>query len=115
VGIRRLLGNLLENAIKYGDSAKVRVSLLDGEAVAEIVDAGPGIPEDEFDRAFEPFYRSETARKSGQNGTGLGLAVCRSIARAHGGDVHFVHGGDGFAARVTVPAAAFDPTLRKAA
>ncbi len=114
VGIRRLLGNLLENAIKYGESAKVRVSLADGEAVAEIVDAGPGIPEDEFDRAFEPFYRSETARKSGQNGTGLGLAVCRSIARAHGGDVNFVHGGDGFAARVTVPAA-FDPTLRKAA
>ncbi len=114
VGIRRLLGNLLENAIKYGESARVRVSLLEGEAVAEIVDAGPGIPEDEFDRAFEPFYRSETARKSGQKGTGLGLAVCRSIARAHGGDVNFVHGGDGFAARVTVPAA-FDPTLRKAA
>ncbi|MPS70292.1 MAG: HAMP domain-containing protein [Novosphingobium sp.] len=114
VGIRRLLGNLLENAIKYGESARVRVSLHDGEAVAEIVDTGPGIPEDEFDRAFEPFYRSETARTSGQKGSGLGLAVCRSIARAHGGDVSFVHGGDGFAARVTVPAA-FDPTLRKAA
>jgi len=55
VGIRRLLGNLLENAIKYGESAKVRVSLADGEAVAELVDAGPGIPEDEFDRAVEPF------------------------------------------------------------
>lgn len=114
VGIRRLLGNLLENAIKYGESAKVRVSLLDGEAVAEIVDAGPGIPEAEFDRAFEPFYRSDNARRSGQKGTGLGLAVCRSIARAHGGDVSFAHGGDGFAARVTVPAA-FDTTLRKVA
>lgn len=114
VGIRRLLGNLLENAVKYGESARVRVSLADGEAVAEIVDAGPGIPEDEFDRAFEPFYRSEAARKSGRTGSGLGLAVCRSIARAHGGDVSFTHGGDGFVARVTVPAA-FDPTLRKAA
>lgn len=111
VGIRRLLGNLLENAIKYGESAKVRVSLLDGEAVAEIVDAGPGIPEAEFDRAFEPFYRSDNAHRSRQTGTGLGLAVCRSIARAHGGDVSFAHGGDGFAARVTVPAA-FDSTLR---
>jgi signal transduction histidine kinase len=114
VGIRRLLGNLLENAIKYGESAKVRVSLQDGEAVAEIVDAGPGIPEAEFDRAFEPFYRSDNARRSGQKGTGLGLAVCRSIARAHGGDVSFAHGGDGFAARVTVPAA-FDTPLRKVA
>lgn len=114
VGIRRLLGNLLENAVKYGDSARVRVSLSGNEAVAEIVDAGPGIPEDEFDRAFEPFYRSEAARKSGRNGSGLGLAVCRSIARAHGGDVSFAHGQDGFVARVSVPAA-FVPTLRKAA
>jgi signal transduction histidine kinase len=113
VGIRRLLGNLLENAVKYGDSAKVRVSLSGGEAVAEIVDAGPGIPEDEFDRAFEPFYRSETARRSGHAGSGLGLAVCRSIARAHGGDVSFTHGQDGFVARVAVPAA-FDPALRPA-
>lgn len=114
VGIRRLLGNLLENAVKYGDSARVRVSLSGNEAVAEIVDAGPGIPEDEFDRAFEPFYRSDAARKSGRNGSGLGLAVCRSIARAHGGDVSFAHGQDGFVARVSVPAA-FVSTLRKAA
>lgn len=114
VGIRRLLGNLLENAIKYGERARVRVSLAGGEAIAEILDAGPGIPEDEFDRAFEPFYRSESARKSGQKGSGLGLAVCRSIARAHGGDVSFIHARDGFVARVTVPAA-FDKTLRKAA
>jgi signal transduction histidine kinase len=114
VGIRRLLGNLLENAVKYGDSARVRVSLSGGEAVAEIVDAGPGIPEDEFDRAFEPFYRTETARRSGNTGSGLGLAVCRSIARAHGGDVSFAHEQGGFVARVAVPAA-FDPALRKAA
>ncbi|WP_067732432.1 ATP-binding protein [Novosphingobium naphthalenivorans] len=114
VGIRRLLGNLLENAVKYGDRARVRVSLADGEAVAEIVDAGPGIPEDEFDRAFEPFYRSESARKSGRNGNGLGLAVCRSIARAHGGDVSFAYANDGFVARVRVPAA-FSMKLRQAA
>ncbi|MFC0204572.1 ATP-binding protein [Novosphingobium soli] len=114
VGIRRLLGNLLENAVKYGRSAKVRVSLVAGEAVAEIVDAGPGIPEEEFDRAFEPFYRSETARRSGRTGSGLGLAVCRSIARAHGGDVSFAHDDAGFVARFAVPAA-FDPTLRQAA
>lgn len=114
VGIRRLLGNLLENAVKYGESARVRVTLSGGEAVAEIIDAGLGIPEDEFDRAFEPFYRSDAARRSGRKGSGLGLAVCRSIARAHGGDVSFAHGRDGFVARVTVPAA-FVPTLRKVA
>ncbi|MBT0668392.1 HAMP domain-containing protein [Novosphingobium profundi] len=105
VGIRRLLGNLLENAVKYGESPHVRVSLRDGEAIAEIVDKGPGIPEEEFDRVFEPFYRSDSARKSGKKGSGLGLAVCRSIARAHGGDVTFEHTSDGFIARVKVPAA----------
>lgn len=114
VGIRRLLDNLLENAIKYGERARVRVSLNDGEAVAEIVDTGPGIPEEEYDRAFEPFYRTDSARKSGQKGSGLGLAVCRSIARAHGGDVSFAHSGDGFIVRVAVPAA-YDPSLKAVA
>lgn len=114
VGIRRLLDNLLENAIKYGECARVRVSLNEGEAVAEIVDTGPGIPEEEYDRAFEPFYRTDSARKSGQKGSGLGLAVCRSIARAHGGDVSFAHTGDGFIVRVAVPAA-YDPSLKAVA
>ncbi len=114
VGIRRLLDNLLENAIKYGECAKVRVSLNEGEAVAEIVDTGPGIPEEEYDRAFEPFYRTDSARKSGQKGSGLGLAVCRSIARAHGGDVSFAHTRDGFIVRLAVPAA-FDQSLKAVA
>jgi two-component system, OmpR family, sensor kinase len=103
VGIRRLLGNLLENAVKYGERARVRVTLRDGEAMAEILDAGPGIPEEDMDRVFEPFYRSPEARRSGRPGSGLGLTVCRSIARAHGGDVRFARASDGFAAVLTVP------------
>ena len=103
MGMRRLLGNLLENAVKYGDHARVRLSVRHGEAVAEIIDAGPGIPEAEWDQVFEPFYRTETARKSGKPGSGLGLAVCRSIARAHGGDVTLSRGKDGFVASLSVP------------
>jgi signal transduction histidine kinase len=103
VGIRRLLGNLLENAVKYGSRARVRVTMREGEAVAEILDAGPGIAVEEMDRVFEPFYRSPEARRSGRPGSGLGLAVCRSIARAHGGDVRFVQHPEGFAAVLTVP------------
>lgn len=114
VGIRRLLGNLLENAVKYGERARVRLALVEGEAIAEIADAGPGIPEDEYERAFEPFYRSEAAQKSGQSGSGLGLAVCRSIARAHGGDVSFARGESGFVTRLTVPVA-FASGIRPAA
>ena len=103
VGIRRLLGNLLENAVKYGEKARVRLSLRDGEAVAEIIDSGPGIPENEWDHVFEPFYRTEAARKSGKPGSGLGLAVCRSIARAHGGDVVLARRDEGFVASVSLP------------
>jgi len=103
MGMRRLLGNLLENAVKYGDHARVRLSIRDGEAVADIIDDGPGIPEAEWARVFEPFYRTETARKSGKPGSGLGLAVCRSIARAHGGDVVLSRGAEGFVASVSVP------------
>lgn len=109
VGIRRLLGNLIENAVKYGSRARVRVLLPadgpGGEIVAEIEDNGPGIPEAEFDLAFEPFYRSASAIQSGKLGHGLGLAVCRSIARAHGGDVSFAHVRGGFVTRVTMPTA----------
>ena len=114
VGIRRVLDNLLENAVKYGDRARVRLRVDAGEAVAEILDDGPGIPDDEIERAFEPFYRSESARRSDKAGSGLGLAVCRSIARAHGGDVRLRRGPEGFVARVNVPLA-FDARLPEAA
>ncbi|WP_206240991.1 sensor histidine kinase [Novosphingobium terrae] len=103
VGLRRLLSNLLENAVKYGERARVRVTLDHGEAMAEILDAGPGIPDEDMDRVFEPFYRSPEARRSGRPGSGLGLTVCRSIARAHGGDICFRHGSEGFAAVLTMP------------
>lgn len=103
VGMRRLLDNLLENATKYGEHARVRLSVRDDEAVADIIDDGPGIPEEEWSHVFEPFYRTEAARTSGKPGSGLGLAVCRSIARAHGGDVVLGRGKDGFVASVSVP------------
>ena len=105
LGMRRLLDNLLENAVKYGDRARVRLSTDTDSAIAEVIDEGPGLPDDEIERVFEPFYRSEAARGSDKAGTGLGLAVCRSIARAHGGDVELVNAADGFRARIRVPLA----------
>lgn len=105
VGIRRLLDNLIENALKYGDTARIRLGARSGEALVEIIDGGEGFPEEEFDLVFEPFYRSASARKSAKKGSGLGLSVCRSIARAHGGDVSFEHGDKGFVTRLSLPAA----------
>jgi signal transduction histidine kinase len=105
LGVRRVLDNLLENAIKYGDRARIRLRTESGSAIAEIYDEGPGLPDDEIERAFEPFYRSEAARASEKSGSGLGLAVCRSIARAHGGDVRLLQSGEGFLAEMRMPLA----------
>ena len=105
LGMRRLLSNLVENAVKYGDKAKVRLFTEQQEAVTEIRDEGPGLPEEELERVFQPFYRAPAARASNKHGTGLGLAVCRSIARAHGGDVRLTRGDHGLVAQVRLPLA----------
>jgi signal transduction histidine kinase len=105
LGMKRLFANLVDNAVKYGDRARVRLSVDAGEAVAEVTDDGPGVPEEDLERAFEPFYRAANALSSDKRGNGLGLAVCRSIARAHGGDVRLLRSKAGFTAQLRVPLA----------
>lgn len=105
LGMRRLLGNLVENAVKYGDTARVRLFTDQQEVVAEVRDNGPGLPEDELERVFQPFYRTPAAHASNKHGSGLGLAVCRSIARAHGGDVRLRRGEAGLVAQLRLPLA----------
>jgi two-component system OmpR family sensor kinase len=104
VALRRLFANLLENALKYGERARARVYRDPLSAYVEIEDDGPGIPEPEIDRVFEPFYRREPSRSRQTGGIGLGLAVVRSVARAHGGDVVLINRrGGGLTARVQLP------------
>ena len=105
IGIRRVLDNLVDNALKYGARARIRLSTEGGEAITAITDDGPGLPEAELARVFKPFYRGETARASDKQGIGLGLAACRSIARAHGGDVDLVNGDEGLVALLRLPLA----------
>jgi two-component system OmpR family sensor kinase len=104
VALRRLVVNLAENALKYGQRARARVFAEGGAAIIEIDDDGPGVPIAELERVFDPFYRGEPSRNRETGGIGLGLAVVRSVARAHGGDVtlHNREGG-GLTARVTLP------------
>ena len=105
LGLRRLLGNLVDNAVKYGNQAKVRLFTDQQYAVTEIRDNGPGLPDEELERVFQPFYRAPNARSSSKKGAGLGLAVCRSIARAHGGDVLLMRAERGLVAQVKLPLA----------
>ncbi|WP_310540050.1 ATP-binding protein [Phenylobacterium sp.] len=106
LGLQRLFGNLLDNAVKYGVRGRVRVFREEGHAVVEIADDGPGLAAGELERVFQPFYRAEAARTLDVGGVGLGLAVARSIARAHGGDVVLVSTAAGLVAQVRLPLSA---------
>tara|TARA_R110002124_G_scaffold54062_7_gene154310 strand:- start:7109 stop:8536 length:1428 start_codon:yes stop_codon:yes gene_type:complete len=104
VSIRRALRNVISNALRYGDQARVSWHLDNGDVVIEIHDQGPGIPENELERVFDPFYRLETSRSLETGGHGLGLSIARSILRAHGGEIVLANDPQGgLVARVTLP------------
>jgi signal transduction histidine kinase len=104
--LRRLVSNLVENGLNYGGKVHVRVFSDGAYAVADVEDEGPGIPQAELEQVFEPFYRLERSRSRETGGTGLGLSVARSIARAHGGDVELSNRrSGGLRARLSLPMA----------
>ena len=91
--LKAALKNLVGNAIKYGAGGRVRVSAkaqrsaAGSDVVISVEDDGPGIPVDEHDRIFEPFFRGRVARDLEIEGSGIGLNIVRQVARAHGGRV----------------------------
>jgi len=87
LALRRCLTNLVDNAIRYGGRAVIRLEDAADRLTIRVLDDGPGIPEAELDQAFEPFFRGEASRSRETGGTGLGLGIARSIARVHGGDL----------------------------
>ena len=102
--LKRCLGNLLDNAIKYGRSASVKVDDNDERLEIRIQDEGPGIPQSELERVFEPFYRLDASRSRETGGTGLGLAIASGIAEGHGGRLTLENRAEGgLEARLTLP------------
>jgi signal transduction histidine kinase len=102
--VRRAITNLVDNAVKYGDSARVNIIREDERVVIVIDDDGPGIPLPEQERVFAPFYRLEPSRNPGNGGVGLGLSVARTIAREHGEEVTLANrDGGGLGVRVELP------------
>ena len=104
--LRRLVRNLLENARRHGGAAPVSASLCRqaGALQLDVCDSGPGVPEEQRERIFEPFYRLPGASEAA-GGVGLGLSLVRQIAQHHSGDVAcLANAGRGCCFRVTLPA-----------
>jgi signal transduction histidine kinase len=103
--LRRAVGNLVENAIRYGKRARVSLGQDPQGIRIRVEDDGPGIPSDQIDAMFEPFARLEGSRSDETGGTGLGLAIARSTVRAHGGEIRlFNRTGRGLTAEICLPA-----------
>jgi signal transduction histidine kinase len=101
VSLRRMVVNIVDNALKYGQRARLKLRP-DGRQIAlDVDDDGPGIPEPLQNRVFEPFFRAESSRNRDTGGIGLGLAAVRSIVFDHGGSVT-LHNRAGGGLRVSV-------------
>ncbi|SFC86958.1 ATP-binding protein [Tropicimonas isoalkanivorans] len=104
--MRRALRNLIENAVRYGGDAGIRIWREEDLVRVVIDDRGPGIPEEELEHVFDPFVRLERSRSRETGGTGLGLSIARTIVQSHGGDISLENReGGGLRATVTLPIA----------
>ncbi|MFU2328943.1 ATP-binding protein [Pseudomonas sp. NFX98] len=104
LGIKRVIVNLLENAVKYAQKPGIELMCDEHLVCIEVSDEGPGIPESALDQVFDPFYRLETSRNRDTGGVGLGLSAARAIVREQGGELSLRNlSGGGLVARVELP------------
>ena len=106
MALRRILTNLLGNAVRYGAGQPVIIELTCDEeaAVIHVLDRGPGIPPDQVESVFRPFYRLEASRSTATGGSGLGLAIARQLADANRWKIELLpREGGGTEARLTIP------------
>ena len=102
--LKRALTNLLDNAVKYGKRAQAALTGTPEAVEITIDDEGPGIPEAELAKVFQPFYRIEELRSRDTGGTGLGLAIAQAVVQAHGGELTLANRpGGGLRATIKLP------------
>ncbi len=108
VALRRCIANLVENAVRYGGSARIALTVANGRVTVAVEDEGPGVPDAAIERLCEPFYRGEASRNRETGGVGLGLSIARRIADSHGGRLAFANragpeNARGLRASITLP------------
>lgn len=109
LALKRAVANLIDNALKYGARARVRLEEAGGGARITIDDSGPGIEEGRLEEVFRPFFRLEGSRSRETGGVGLGLSVARTIVHAHGGELRLANRPEGgLRATLTLPRATSD-------
>lgn len=113
--LKRAVRNLVENAVRYGERARVSVRPRPDAVDIMVEDDGPGIPTEAMEAVFAPFFRLETSRNRETGGIGLGLSIARNIARHHGGDIHFTNTGTGLLAVLSLPRTGMRDSLDAAA
>jgi signal transduction histidine kinase len=101
--LKRAVRNLIENAVRYGERARVRIAGTPTAVEIVIEDDGPGIPPDKLEQVFSPFFRVETSRNRQTGGIGLGLSIARDVIRHHGGDITLTNIGSGLRATISLP------------
>ncbi len=85
--IKRCINNLIDNAIKYGEKVNVELNKSNQNLFIRIEDNGPGIPENEYENVFKPFYKINKGRADSKSSVGLGLSIASDIVRSHGGNI----------------------------
>lgn len=104
IALRRIITNLVDNALKFGVDVRVQVGRQPDVLVIAVVDRGPGIPEDQLQAVLKPFYRVESSRNRSTGGTGLGLAIAQQLATAIGARLRVTNRpGGGLEARLDIP------------
>ena len=85
--IKRCINNLIDNSIKYANKVNIEISKKNTNLFIKIEDDGPGIPENEYDNVFKPFYKIDKSRADSKSSVGLGLSIASDIIRSHGGNI----------------------------
>ena len=102
--IQRCINNLIDNAIKYGDKVKVALINNNNSLFIKIEDNGPGIPEEEYENVFKPFYKIDKGRAGSKSSVGLGLSIASDIVRSHGGNIKLEKSSmDGLQVKIFLP------------
>lgn len=112
VSLRRAIRNVLENAVNYGSRVRLTVESDDDGVSIEIVDEGPGVPDEMLDDIFEPFFRVDEARNTETGNVGLGLSIARTIVHKHGGTIGATNVLNGLKVRIWLPGQVNSADLR---